>query len=162
MCWWRYKTGNEAPGNFGGFHKAVIDTEQPGTRWTLSAKMVVHHVMGQRLTGPHFAALTRENYACFVSDKSAIKDQCRGHLKIKMFGPLKTGKFVFRDVLDDPHGEMDSISMDDPRKTADGMIELPMDGYYPITIHHDIDGKIAMIFIAFGPAVKPSNGKYSK
>jgi hypothetical protein len=36
----RFPNPNDAPGNKGGFHALVIDTEKPGTDWLLLARFI--------------------------------------------------------------------------------------------------------------------------
>lgn len=61
LQWDRYYAarGPTAPGNVGGFHKAVIDTQQPASKWTLSAKLVSTDMLGHLLYGPAFIAIAR-------------------------------------------------------------------------------------------------------
>jgi hypothetical protein len=89
--WQRYESGNEAPGNIGVFHKAVIDPKQPGSHRILSAKMRTN----KQFTGMHLgtvstsAALSRVYYRGWFH----IPDDYN-HLKVCEFPSLSTRKFV--------------------------------------------------------------------
>lgn len=141
--WTRYSNTGSAPGNHGGFHKAVIDTEQPGTFWTLSARLVTTTIFGTAFEGcAQFAAISRIDYNGFRSSNDPNKDQCRNHLKVSETKRMGTGKILIQDA--------DNLMV---RAASPGdtypkdIVHSPMDGYYPITLHRDHHGKIDLIMV---------------
>jgi len=145
--WTRSSNGKAAPGNCGGFHKAVIDTEQPGTLWTLSARLVTTAIFGQSFEGcAQFAAISRIDYNGFRSSVDPNKDQCRNHLKVSETIRLGTGKILIQDADN-------LIARAAPKKGTSSstcpkdIVHTPMDGYYPIILHRDRRGKIDLIMI---------------
>jgi hypothetical protein len=142
--WLHFSDGRAAPGNVGGYHKAVVDTHQPGSTWTLSARVIGANV-GPYELGPQpvFAAVARVDYAGFKSDPSSPnKDQCRNHLKIADLPPLVTGKFLFQD-----NNNLKENRVNSDREAF--IAKAPTDGYFPIQLHRDKDGKIDLIYIPF-------------
>lgn len=129
----------------GGYHKVVIDTEQPGTKWTLSARLMTTDLPGVpgTLAGFKFIAIARSDYQGFVSHKDLALDQVRNHNKIKEFTSLASGKIL----IVDGGGDFNNTGSSD----RDGIVMTHSDGYFPVHVHRDSKGKIDLIMVQCMP-----------
>ena len=143
--WQYFASARDAPLNVGGFHKVVIDTKQPNTDWTLSARLVTTSISEMKFDGcAQFAAISRLDYNGFISSSDPSLDQCRNHLQVCETFRLESGKMLIRDAGD---------ASEDYAKNFTGLkglprvVHTPMDGFFPILLHHDIHEKLDMIMI---------------
>lgn len=171
--WERFDGSNdpEYQWNTGGFDAAVIDTKQPGSEWVLSGQL--HSADYKEMGTPHivnglvYVFISHSDFQGFVTDKGELfhkavapsKDQTRGHYKIADLPVLETGRIIIADLCDLSKREPNTLKIyncykfetDAPLGVQDELkgvsFDTPCDGYYPISLHYDSEGKVDLITI---------------
>ena len=154
---WRfYSDGVASPGNVGGFHGCCVDTGQPGSTWTLVARLADFGLVLDRAAGVRveFAALVRNDSENLVASLGA-HDECRALFRIADVS-LPTGKLLLIDPAD-----VDQFSVclpcggdppDEPVIEDGPCVPTGLGaGYYPILISRDSSHRICRISLVFHP-----------
>lgn len=141
--WCHFTDVEQAPGNLGGFHCCCVDTLQPGTDWTLVAKLADFGLVLGREAGlrVEFAALVRNNCEAIIASLGA-HDECRSLFSVGQVS-LPSGKIMIAD----PAEVLNSEGQED----CDGLA-VPSGmgaGYYPIFVSRDTDQKICRVTVVF-------------
>ncbi|CAJ1339757.1 unnamed protein product [Effrenium voratum] len=156
---WNHYRDASAPGNLGGFHCCCVDTEQPGSNWTLVARLADFGLVLNRDAGVRveFAALVRNDSDSLVASLGA-HDECRALFRVDEL-TLPTGKLLLADPVDIADFAMPShtaASYED-RGSDDGIDDGPAvpsglgAGYYPVVLSRDSSRRICRVTLCFHP-----------
>ncbi|CAE7905676.1 STR6, partial [Symbiodinium necroappetens] len=168
--WQHFSHISRAPGNVGGFHSCCIDTAQPGSSWTLVARLADFGLVLGRDAGVRveFAALVRDGAESLVASVGA-HDECRSLFLVDKV-QLDTGKLLLADPAD-------AADFDDGRTNSavpassdaqDSLGSEPYDGldgpavpsglgagYYPVILSQDSLQRICRVTVVFHPSRLP-------
>lgn len=138
-----------APGNVGGFHCCCVDTSQPGTRWTLVARLADFGVVVGREAGlrVEFAALVRSDCEGLVASVGP-HDECRSLFLVEEM-QLSGGGVLLVDPA-----EREELVVVAGEEEGDGGIEVSAGmgaGYYPVFVSRDAAGLVCRITAVFHP-----------
>eukprot|EP00931_Biecheleriopsis_adriatica_P068339 TRINITY_DN42309_c0_g1_i1.p1 TRINITY_DN42309_c0_g1~~TRINITY_DN42309_c0_g1_i1.p1 ORF type:complete len:306 (-),score=59.49 TRINITY_DN42309_c0_g1_i1:319-1236(-) len=142
--WQRWATAEGAPGNVGGFHGCCIDTGQPGSQWTLVARLADFGLVMGRDAGlrVEFAALVRNDCEALVASVG-VHDECRSLFCVDEV-LLPSGKLLLADPAELPGlGAASGAAQDPPIDEAQEAMPVgdgpavPCGlgaGYYPVML----------------------------
>lgn len=149
---WQLYEG-KAPGNVGGFHSCCIDTGQPGSDWTLVARLADFGCVLDRTAGVRveFAALVRNDSASLVASLGG-HDECRALFRVADVH-LPTGRVIMSDPADLQDFATSTSSKEPDEAVEDGPC-VPSGlgaGYYPVVLSRDSSQQICRISLVFHP-----------
>lgn len=153
---WRCYDALGRPGNVGGFHGCCVDTGQPGSDWTLVARLADFGWVLDRAAGirVEFAALVRNDSENLVASLGA-HDECRALFRVADVR-LPTGKLLLLDPAD--VNEFGGWRLPDRNASLDLLVEdgpaVPTGlgaGYYPVVLSSDSSQSVCRISMAFHP-----------
>ena len=155
---WQCYGPTTSPGNVGGFHSCCIDTQQPGSRWTLAARLADFGSVLDRSAGVRveFAVLVRNDSESLVASLGA-HDECRALFQVSELS-LPTGKVLLSDPAD-LHFFAPKLDDDDCVEDGPAVPSGLGAGFYPVILSRDVAGKICRISLVFHPL---RAGKISK
>eukprot|EP00434_Breviolum_minutum_P033860 symbB.v1.2.029959.t1/scaffold3328.1/size58959/4 len=143
----------KAPGNVGGFHSCCVDTGQPGSDWTLVARLADFGCVLDRTAGVRveFAALVRNDSASLVASLGG-HDECRALFRVADVH-LPTGRVIMSDPADLQDFATSTSSKEPDEAIEDGPC-VPSGlgaGYYPVVLSRDSSQQICRISLVFHP-----------
>ena len=160
--WQHFGHISRAPGNIGGFHSCCIDTGQPGSSWTLVARLADFGLVLGRDSGVRveFAALVRNGAESLVASVGT-HDECRSLFLVDEIR-LDTGKLLLADPAD-------AADFNDARPASSDSTDTgPCDGldgpavpsgigagYYPVILSQDALQRVCRVSVVFHPSRVP-------
>lgn len=138
--WQHFPTASRAPGNVGGFHACTVDTGQPGTSWTLIAKLADFGLALGRDAGlrTEFAALVRDDAEAVIASVGP-HDECRSLFSVDQV-TLERGSLLLADPAE-------LAGLGDGPAVPSGIGA----GYYPAFVSRDENHQICRISVVFHP-----------
>lgn len=159
---WQCYGAKTSPGNVGGFHSCCVDTGQPGSDWTLVARLADFGSALDRSAGirVEFAALVRNDSESLVASLGT-HDECRALFRVADVS-LPTGKVLLTDPADVHHFAQglatQTAASSDAELLSDDCVDdgpcVPSGlgaGLYPVILSQDMSQKICRISLVFHP-----------